>query len=280
MGAVWFEALTGRRAIDGASYHEIMATLLAGSPPDLRAHTAHLPAGVRSAIEGALRVDRTRRHASMSAFARALLTDPSLASEPWIKALSDEHPFAANAPSMPVFEARSSSPITLDLPTPDSATAHAETLSSGDDTPPPAPPPAPMSAPVTASSVMHPRWPAVTVAVLALALTGAWLARPTTPPATSVTPTSVTPTSITTAPSPAAATSARTPEASAPDAATTPSASPVVEALDAAAPPADALVAAVVRHAPRIRVAPISARDASVERATHAEINGAPVLEP
>ncbi len=278
MGAVWFEALTGRRAIEGASYHEIMATLLAGTAPDLRAHTAVLPAGVRGAVEGALRVDRSRRHASMGAFARALLADPSLASEPWIKAISDEHPFAEMPAPAPAFEARASSPITLDLPTPDGSAAHAETLSSSEAAAPRATPAAPVSAPISApitvSSVMRARWPAVAVAALAFALTGAWLARPTDAPTTP----------IATPPSTAPAVSAATLEAPVFDAAT-PSTqparanAPVVE-VDAEAPPADTPSVAAPRHAQRARAALAPSRDASVERATHAEINGAPVLEP
>lgn len=250
MGAVWFEALTGRRPIDGASYHEVMARLLAGSPPRVESAAPELPADVRAAIDGALEPNRSRRHASMAAFAHALLSATTLAPEPWLRALADEHRFAEAPAIAPRTDAPpAAAPVTLDLPPSSVAAREAPAVA-------PAPPPEP---PPTLSSMLRPRWPLVAVGLVAAGLvaTGAWRSRGPQRPRS------------------AAAETSAAPVARPPD----PIASPTVTRPAEVAADAPPIVAAIIAASPR---RPPHARPPPTQRAAAAapDINGAPVLEP
>ncbi|MFO0609728.1 MAG: serine/threonine-protein kinase [Polyangiales bacterium] len=267
-GCLWFEALAGRRPVDGDNYQAVMAALLTGPAPSLRAAAPSLPDGLCAAVEGALQPDRARRHRDMASFARALLAAPCCAGEAWGAALAEAFPFPDGEPAAPP---AAEGPPTLDLP------PATPPPSDRPDAPPRAENNAPphTTAPTTRPSERPPRataWRSIALVAIGAALASAAMLllrappRETSRPSVAAPPAPPAPFAPTPAPEVAAVLRGAAAPA-APDAGVrAPPAAPAVRPVSAA-PPVDA------RRRIRTR-----AGDAGVTRSS--VINGAPVLEP
>jgi len=260
-GCLWFEALAGRRPVDGDNYQALMAALLTGPAPSLRAAAPSLPVDLCAAVEGALQPERARRHRDMASFARALLAAPCCAGEAWGAALAEAFPFPDGELVTPP---AAEGPPTLDLPPatpPPSARPDAPPRAEKNSPPP-------TTAPTTRPSDRPPRataWRSIALVAIGAALASAAMLLLRVPPREAPRPSVAAPPAP---PAPEVATALRgaaTPAA--PDAGVrAPTVAPAVPSMSAP-PPVDA------RRRIRTRVG-----DAGAPRAL--VINGAPVLEP
>jgi serine/threonine protein kinase len=73
-GVVLYEALSGRKPVDGGSTRQVYRVLLSGALPPLAAVAPDLPPALTALVDGLLEHDQARRTADMGAVAVALAT--------------------------------------------------------------------------------------------------------------------------------------------------------------------------------------------------------------
>jgi serine/threonine-protein kinase len=99
VGVVLYEMLTGRRPFAGLAVDALCEAIALRAPPPLAAVAPWVPPAVARAVDQALAVDLSRRHADAGALLRALRAEAS-AGDDWNLATNQATPFAKQAPTV------------------------------------------------------------------------------------------------------------------------------------------------------------------------------------